>query len=140
MNKTTKSYFAINFFPEDEIKKMKEKLENMEFKEKKSRTGMVMGKTIDCFDTEFYIGEVLVTECYVTYNEEEGYGIIIGDSKDRAYILACLDCLENTNNEDIFKMIDDWFNTNMHYYTEHIQNEKKIFESTKVNFGLMVEG
>ncbi len=131
---------AINFIPEEKIISFKEKLKELGFQEKKSQTGMIMGKVKDCFDCEFYIGEILVSECYVSFKDKEGYGITSGYSIDRAFILACLDTLEGTKEFELLKLIEDWFNSNLHYYQNQIENEKKMFASTKVNFGLMVEG
>ncbi|MEJ5284147.1 MAG: phosphonate C-P lyase system protein PhnG [Brevinematales bacterium] len=131
---------AINFFPDEAVRNFKEELERFGFKEEKSRTGMIMGKVKDCFDSEFYIGEILVSETYVSFKDKKGYGITTGYSTDRSFILACLDAIEDTEEIELIKIIKEWFNSNIHYYQENVEKEKKMFASTKVNFGLMVEG
>lgn len=137
----TENYsIAINFIPEEKIRSFKNELEKLGFKEKKSKTGMVMGKVKDCFDSEFYIGEILVSETYVSFKDKEGYGITTGYSTDRSFIIACFDAIEDTKEIELLKIIKEWFTSNIHYYQENVEKEKKMFASTKVNFGLMVEG
>lgn len=131
---------VINYIPEDKVKQLKNKLENSGFKNIKNKIGMVMGCSRDCFDNDFYIGEILVTECYVMFKENMGYGMVIGDSVDRAFIMACIDAVEGLEVKEIKKLISDWFSSNLKFYDEYIKIEQNMFKSTKVNFGIMLEG
>ena len=48
-------------------------------------------KAIDVKGIEFCLGDVLATECKVTVDKCEGYMLVLGDDKDKAYHGAIID-------------------------------------------------
>jgi phosphonate C-P lyase system protein PhnG len=103
---------------------------------KKPIAGLIMMKVIDTFETEFYMGEVLVSEAEVVFHNQPGYGMILGEDLDKALLLASVDAiLSSENNLDgslspFFQKLD---HTIMRYKEER-QTQEKIVMQTKVNF------
>lgn len=107
---------------------------------KKPTTGLVMMNVNDCFNTDFHLGEILVTTAEVRCGSRNGYGVIMGDESERALLLGCLDALLDTSNApvilDIEKELDRWL-----LAAEKLrQNESRRAAATRVNFESMVEG
>lgn len=130
----------IGYVPELEVTNFRKKLESLGFKEHKSSVGMVMAKAKDCFNVEFYLGEVLVSQCFVELDGNIGFGMIIGHSTDKAFVLACYDVIEDSDDLSLKKLMQEWLSNKSKYYIETTEREKDLLKSTKVNFGLMVEG
>ena len=57
------------------------------------RVALVMMTATDPFDTQFHLGEVLVTEAAVTLGPVRGWGMTLGDAPARARLKALLDAL-----------------------------------------------
>jgi alpha-D-ribose 1-methylphosphonate 5-triphosphate synthase subunit PhnG len=56
---------------------------------------LVMMDVRDCFGTQFHLGEVLVTTSLVQRDGRPGHGAILGDEPAKALLLACLDLLDD---------------------------------------------
>lgn len=108
---------------------------------KKPETGLVMMNVTDCFDTDFHLGEVLVTTAEVRVADMRGWGMIMGDESERAILLACIDgILQRREIIDLWPEIErelsDWLKT----ANEAIEDESKLAATTRVNFESMAEG
>jgi phosphonate C-P lyase system protein PhnG len=57
-------------------------------------TGLIMAKASDCFDTVFYLGEVLVSQAVVEYNGRSGQATLIGDHLCAVMVAALLEALD----------------------------------------------
>lgn len=57
------------------------------------RTGLMMLTVKDSFDTDFHLGEVLVTEARVGFRGCEGYGMVAGEAPRRALARAAADAV-----------------------------------------------
>lgn len=57
------------------------------------RSGLIMMTVKDCFETDFHLGEVLVTEAAVTVAGSEGFGMVIGEAPRKALARAAADAL-----------------------------------------------
>lgn len=102
------------------------------------RSGLVMLTVKDCFETDFHLGEVLVTEARVVYRGCEGFGMVSGEAPRRALARAVADavlrCPEPTEIQD-----------NLRTHLEHEESIRKtrlaedaaLVAATKVNFDLM---
>ncbi len=55
---------------------------------------LVMMTVCDPFDTDFFLGEVLVTSARVACGDGVGYGAIMGDAPRAALLLAAVEALE----------------------------------------------
>ena len=102
--------------------------------------GMIMMGAKDCFDTSFYVGEVLGREVKVQLDKTVGWGLTIGDSFESSFIVATVDAAIRQGSRDVVEMVDNWIGDHRQWYEAEKENQQKIAKSTKVNFGLMVEG
>jgi phosphonate C-P lyase system protein PhnG len=64
---------------------------------KKPCKGLMMAKARDCFHTDFFIGEVLVSRAEVEYNGRLGQATLMGDHLSAVLVAALLEalCIEN---------------------------------------------
>ncbi len=95
---------------------------------------LVMTKARDsaAFDP-FYLGEILSTECTVKVDDNTGFGLILGDQPERAYMIAVIDAAFNgrlPEVEDILpSMMDEEIKIGEKQIMEFANSEK-----TRVNF------
>ncbi len=98
--------------------------------------GLIQMKVIDTFETEFYLGEVLVTEAEVMYRNHQGYAMILGEDLEKALLLASVDALLNSENDSdqmkssLFQKLEQLISN----YKNTRQVEEKIIMQTKVDF------
>ncbi len=68
------------------------------------RSGLMMLTVKDCFETDFHLGEVLVTEARIVFRGCEGFGMVPGEAPRRALARAAADavlrCPEPTEIQD----------------------------------------
>ena len=57
------------------------------------RSGLIMMTVKDSFDSDFHLGEVLVTEAAVTLGGFEGFGMVAGEEPRKALARAAADAL-----------------------------------------------
>jgi len=57
------------------------------------RSGLIMMTVKDSFDSEFHLGEVLVTEAAVRMSDSEGFGMVTGEEPRKALARAAADAL-----------------------------------------------
>ena len=98
--------------------------------------GLIQMKVCDTFDTDFYLGEVLVTEAEVMYRSQQGYAMILGEDSQKALLLASIDALLSSENyTDIIEM--PFFQKLEQMILNHKikrQTEEKIIMQTNVDF------
>lgn len=123
----------------ENLKKEVEKLENLYRVStvKEPEMGLAMVKVKDgVYKENFYIGELLITECSVHLNGILGMGIVQGDNSERAYLMGVIDAAFNSKKVDkgeLLKVIENWEKTIKDIYRE----EKSIVEGSKVKFNTM---
>jgi len=101
-------------------------------------SGLVMLTVKDSFETDFHLGEVLVTRAGVVFRGWEGFGMVSGEAPRRALARAAADavfrCPEATGIQD---------NLRACLQKEELMQKKRLAESaaliaaTRVNFDLM---
>jgi alpha-D-ribose 1-methylphosphonate 5-triphosphate synthase subunit PhnG len=57
------------------------------------RSGLMMMTARDGFDTDFHLGEVLVTEAEVSIGDSSGYGMVIGEEPRKALARAAAEAV-----------------------------------------------
>lgn len=123
----------------ENLKKEVEKLENLYRVStvKEPEMGLAMVKVKDgVYKENFYIGELLITECSVHLNGILGMGIVQGDNSERAYLMGVIDAAFNSEKVDkgeLLKVIENWEKTIKDIYRE----EKSMVEGSKVKFNTM---
>jgi phosphonate C-P lyase system protein PhnG len=107
---------------------------------KQPATALVMICTSDCFNTDFCLGEALVTEAVVEYNDKHGYAMVLGDDHTRALAIASLDAFFQGSDKEHQAQIEHFLASASKKTTEKDEKEKKLVASTRVNFENMVKG
>lgn len=107
---------------------------------KNPETGMVMMNVKDCFNTDFHLGEILVTTAELRIQGKRGWGMVMGDDGDRALLLAGLDVIFREEIEplatELYGEIERW----KRKADEELVAERKRTAVTRVNFQNMVVG
>lgn len=106
---------------------------------KKPEMGLVMVKIKDgVYNENFYIGEVLITECSVHLDGILGMGIVQGDNSERAYLMGVIDAAFNCDKvlkDSLLEKIEMWEKN----IKDKFQEEKALVEGSKVKFNVMGE-
>lgn len=140
MRKRRLSYILANV----DIEKLKIEVEKLEKLYKVSvvkepEMGLAMVKVKDgVYKENFYIGELLITECSVHLNGTLGMGIVQGDNSERAYLMGVIDAAfnsEKVDKIDLVKKMEFWEGNIKDKYIE----EKAMVEGSKVKFNTMGE-
>lgn len=101
-------------------------------------SGLVMFTVKDGFETDFHIGEVLVTEARVMFKGCEGFGMVLGESPRRALAKAASDallrCPETTG---ICENLQAYLKQQKSLRTKKLMESSLLIAATKVNFDLM---
>ena len=102
------------------------------------RTGLLMQTVKDCFETDFHLGEVLVTEASVCFRGVEGYAMVLGESPRKALARAASDAVLRFDQQSEVKarLLD------LLEQEELLQNKQQaenaaLVAATKVSFDLM---
>ena len=131
---------TLQFINAEEIVKINDFINQKNFFIHRETLGMMMCKVNNSFGNPFFLGEVLVCEAEVDYKESRGYGMVMGDHKELALILAAADSAIQLDDNAFFAELDKLLEPAYLRMQESLNTEKKFVSSTKVNFGLMVEG
>jgi phosphonate C-P lyase system protein PhnG len=66
-------------------------------------TGLIMAKARDCFDTDFYFGEVLVTRAEVRYEHCHAQATVMGRDPKKAIVAAVLEAIAMSGQPDLLE-------------------------------------
>ncbi len=96
---------------------------------KEPEMGLTMVKVRDgVYREDFFLGEVLITECTVHLEGTLGLGIVQGDKPERAYNMAVVDAAFNADIEEKSMII------------ERLLKWEEAIEAKRVDDAAMVEG
>jgi alpha-D-ribose 1-methylphosphonate 5-triphosphate synthase subunit PhnG len=84
----------------------------------------------------FYLGESLTTECEVMVCDQSGIGICLGDEPQRAYCIAYVDALLQSNNAHDPELVAFLQEQGKHILKNQ-QEEFDLIMKTRVDFKLM---
>ena len=104
------------------------------------RSGLLMMTVQDSFDTDFYLGEILVTESEVECKGKAGYAMVIGDGPERALLAASVDAILQGDNEDLKKQIRGFASEQMEKINSVREKESALIVKTRVSFESMPKG
>jgi alpha-D-ribose 1-methylphosphonate 5-triphosphate synthase subunit PhnG len=129
----------INTMDEQQVESLLELFANEELTvSRPPRTGLVMLTVKDCFETDFHLGEVLVTEARVVFRGCEGYGMIPGEAPRRALARAAADAvLRCSEPAGIQKDLRAFLEREEAIRETRLAEEAALVAATKVNFDLM---
>lgn len=104
------------------------------------RSGLLMMTVQDSFDTDFYLGEILVTEAEVESRGKTGYAMVMGDEPERALLAASIEAVLQGDNEDLKKQIREFVSEQMEKINSIREKESALIAKTKVSFENMSKG
>lgn len=128
----------VNDMPREAVRELLELAENAPIQIISTpKAGLTMMHVLDAFDSEFLLGEVLVSKAEVMLHGERGFAMVTGDQPERSLARASADVL--------LKVGDDLLRTRIHKLLLREQenldqrraNEQRLIAGTKVNFDLM---
>ena len=109
---------------------------------KPPETGLLMSTLKDTFDTEFYLGEVLITEAMAVLDGQQGYAMVIGDCQIKAEVLASTEVIEKS--ADKYKAVIGEMEKELESLETAVNKiagtENAFVASTRVNFETMRKG
>ena len=107
---------------------------------KTPQKGLLMMTAKDSFDTDFYLGEVLVTEAEVECKGLKGYAMVMGDEPEMALLAASVDAILQADDGELKQKVMDFITAQAKKTAEADEMEKRLIAKTKVNFETMVKG
>lgn len=102
---------------------------------KAPEAGLLMMSVRDPFDTDFHLGEILVTEAYVERDGMRGYGMVMGDDPERALAAASIDLLSRSCG--VGQKIERFLASQSKKIAEKEKAEKALVARTRVRFESM---
>jgi phosphonate C-P lyase system protein PhnG len=103
------------------------------------QTGLIMAKVRDCFDTDFYLGEVLVTRAEVEYRGRPGRATIVGDHPSACLIAAVLESLDMVNDIQYLEAAHSICAPAAQRLASQQEQESQLVAATRVDFYSMAE-
>ena len=107
---------------------------------KPPQPGLLMMTVQDSFDTDFYLGEILVTVAEVECEGITGYAMVMGDEPERALLAASVEAIMQGANEDLKKQIREFVSRQMGKINSIREKESALIAKTKVSFETMAKG
>ncbi|MEA3363876.1 MAG: phosphonate C-P lyase system protein PhnG [Thermodesulfobacteriota bacterium] len=101
------------------------------------RSGLTMMHVLDAFDSEFLLGEILVSSAEVVLNGQRGYGMVIGDEPERSLARACAEVLLHGEDEVLKNRMQKLLERERQTLNEQRRHEEQLIAGTKVSFDLM---
>lgn len=101
------------------------------------KSGLNMMHVLDAFDSEFLLGEVLVSSAEVILDGQRGFGMVMGDEPERSLARACAEVLLIGQDELLRTRVQKLLLREQQSLNEHRRQEKQLTAKTKVKFDLM---
>ena len=101
------------------------------------RTGLVMLTAKDSFNTDFHLGEVLVTDARVSCCGVEGFGMVVGESPRKAIARAAADAALRSTGCVVKDKLTDIIVSEQNKRNRLLSENSALVAATKVNFDLM---
>jgi len=101
------------------------------------RSGLSVMHVLDAFDSEFLLGEVLVSSAEVVLNGQRFFAMVLGEDPERALARACTEALLQGNDELLKTRIRKLLIREQAQLAEQRSRENQLIANTKVNFELM---
>lgn len=104
------------------------------------KCGLLMVNTHDCFETPFYVGEVLVTTVEVQLSGWRQSATVLGDEPRKAVLAACalvlLEVGAQATQDELAAVIERIHDD----YENQMRDQAHLAATTRVSFETMVEG
>lgn len=106
---------------------------------KSPETGLIMMQANDCFDVDFYLGEILVTTAEVECFSTRGHATIMGDEPLKAILAATVSAIVQSNKKKCLESLTPLLNNYTKRFARIRAQENLLTASTRVNFESMAE-
>lgn len=100
-------------------------------------SGLSMMPVLDAFDSEFFLGEVLVSRCEVLLEGRRGFGMVTGDEPQRALARACAEVLLQGTDQLLKARVQKLLQREQSILEDRRRREARLIAGTKVHFELM---
>jgi phosphonate C-P lyase system protein PhnG len=100
-------------------------------------TGLVTMLSLDSFEADFYLGDVLVTEAEMVYAGCHGYGMVIGDDGERAIARASVEAIGASTNRIPQVRVNRFLHTEAKKLEARRKKEASLIAGTRVDFETM---
>lgn len=100
-------------------------------------TGLLMATLRDPFDTDFLLGEVLVTRAAVDFEGQAGHGTLLDDNPEGALLLAAVDAVERSGRNERLDGLSGFLETVAERDRQSRLCESRLAASTVVRFESM---
>ena len=107
---------------------------------KEPESGLIMMAAKDSLDTDFYLGEILVTEAEAAYRGLKGYAMVLGEEPEKALLTAAVEAIWLSDHEDLKSSIRKFLTSRGEGLAAAALKERQLIARTKVNFETMVKG
>jgi phosphonate C-P lyase system protein PhnG len=102
-------------------------------------TGLIMAKVRDCFDTDFYLGEVLVTRAEVRYADCRAQATVMGRDPKKAIVAAVLEAIAMSGQTDLLENALRACQPAMDRFRSEGVTVSRFTAATRVHFESMAE-
>jgi phosphonate C-P lyase system protein PhnG len=124
----------------DEVNQLLEQLSNYPVEViKEPETGLIMAHARDCFDVDFYLGELLATTAEVECFGVRGHATIMGDELLKAILAATVNAIMRSPQANTLTELSPLFEVYMQKFRHLRQQESQLTAATKVNFESMAK-
>jgi phosphonate C-P lyase system protein PhnG len=106
---------------------------------RKPTIGLVMMTVTDSNGQAFHLGEVLVTEAEVSYNDKIGYAQVIGNQPQKALVRACAAAILESGDSRLQARLKRFLWRPAGKIRMKEKKEKQRISSTRVNFEVMTQ-
>lgn len=108
---------------------------------KEPKMGLIMMRSRDSVAQEiFNAGEVLVSDCTVSVDNQPGYGVVMGNQPERAEAMAIIDAVFRAGGEKLEDLINNmqiWLKEQSGLQQKEQLSEFNHINRSKVNFETM---
>jgi alpha-D-ribose 1-methylphosphonate 5-triphosphate synthase subunit PhnG len=103
------------------------------------QTGMLMMVAKDPFDTDFCLGEILITEAETEYQGRRGYAMVMGDEPEKAILAAAVAAILQGGDDALKTRIGQFLAPLASSLSREVERERQLLTKTLVNFETMVK-
>jgi phosphonate C-P lyase system protein PhnG len=102
-------------------------------------TGLIMARVRDCFGTDFFLGEILVTRAEVAYGDHQAQATLMGSQSKHALVAAILDVLDMGGQTALLEKAAMACRAAQERIEQAQRTEARLVAATRVQFESMAE-
>ena len=101
------------------------------------RSGLTMMHVLDAFDSEFLLGEVLISSAEVMLDGNRGFAMVPGDEPERSLARACAEVLLIADDQLLRARTRKLLQREQAERQRRHKQEERLIAGTRVNFDLL---